>query len=165
VNRIAAIEHNGAYQTLRPQPAKRAWGSSSLARPEDASVSSDPSAQKDCQIEVTGAGTGAPEDVRQLGSNPVVPTKNTDSSLSSIVESCFSFINDGLRSFWDRSLIRRRFRSFGRQRGGSTHPSWGGISAHTNFARHTVKRAERSQIQTVACRSLVWTGCPGNRWS
>jgi hypothetical protein len=30
-----------------------------------------PTAQKDCQFGVTGAGTVAPEDVRQQGSNPV----------------------------------------------------------------------------------------------
>jgi hypothetical protein len=35
---------------------------------------SDRSAQKDYQFEVTGAGIVTPEDVRQLGSNPVVPT-------------------------------------------------------------------------------------------
>ena len=39
-----------------------------------ASVSSDRSAQKDSQFEGTGARTVASEDVRQLGSNPVVPT-------------------------------------------------------------------------------------------
>src|SRR6516164_9124157 len=39
-------EHKPAYQTLQPQPAKRAWGSSSLASPERASVSSDRSAQR-----------------------------------------------------------------------------------------------------------------------
>src|SRR5262245_31239497 len=40
---------------------------------QSASVSSDRRAQKDSQFEVTGAGNVAPEDVRQLGSNPVVP--------------------------------------------------------------------------------------------
>jgi hypothetical protein len=39
----------------------------------------------------------------------------------------------------------------------------GSISAYRDFARHTVKRAERYWIQTVASRSLVWTSCPGNR--
>jgi hypothetical protein len=39
--RLYIIEHKPTYQTLRPQPAKRAWGSSSLASPERASVSSD----------------------------------------------------------------------------------------------------------------------------
>jgi len=37
-----------------------------------ASVSSDRRAQKDPQLEVAGAGTLPPEDVHQLGSNPVV---------------------------------------------------------------------------------------------
>jgi hypothetical protein len=40
----------------------------------EASVSSDRRAQKDSQFEVTSAGTVSPGDVRQLGSNPVVPT-------------------------------------------------------------------------------------------
>jgi hypothetical protein len=31
-------EHKPIYQTLQPQPAKRAWASSSLANPERASV-------------------------------------------------------------------------------------------------------------------------------
>ena len=38
------------------------------------SVSSDRRPQKDSQFEVTGAGTVSPGDVRQLGSNAVVPT-------------------------------------------------------------------------------------------
>ena len=37
-------------------------------------VSSDRRTQKDPQLKVTGAGIVAPEDVRQLGSNPVAPT-------------------------------------------------------------------------------------------
>jgi hypothetical protein len=35
---------------------------------------SDRRAQKDSQFEVTGAGTVEPEELRQLGSNPVAPT-------------------------------------------------------------------------------------------
>ena len=41
--------------------------------PETASVCRT-SAQTDSRIEVTGAGTVAPKDMLQLGSNPVAPT-------------------------------------------------------------------------------------------
>jgi hypothetical protein len=45
-----------------------------LELPDPTSALSDRRSQKDRQLEVTDAGTGAPEDVRYVGSNPVVPT-------------------------------------------------------------------------------------------
>src|SRR5208337_4873011 len=46
----------------------------SEASSQIASVSSDRSTQIDSQFEASGAGTVGPEDPRQFGSNPVVPT-------------------------------------------------------------------------------------------
>jgi hypothetical protein len=55
-------------------------------------VLSDRRAQKDRQLEVTDVETGAPEDVRYVGSNPVVPTSFRNEPSGQQIEGHYAWI-------------------------------------------------------------------------